>query len=304
MTRAQDAVHPAAGGGFKTERPGDGLQYSYVTNGLVGHRLEDALRLLADCGYDGVALTLDHVHFDPDAPLMSSRAASLRALLDELGLTCVVETGARFALDPRRKHFPTLLSEGRGKRVRMLTRAVDVAAELGAPVVSMWSGAAPSNLTPSVAWERLLDGVERVLEHADRRGVRLGFEPEPGMFVERLDDFEALDRRLGHPDALGLTLDIGHCVCLEPESVPDCVRRGSKRLAHVHIEDMRRGVHEHLMFGDGELDLAVALSALTEIGYSGQVAVELSRHAHAAHETVPRAIALLRGREREEVTST
>ena len=100
------------------------LRFGYVTNGLVGHRLQDALRLLADTGYDGVALTLDHVHFDPDAPLMSSRAATLRALLDELGLSCVVETGARFALDPRRKHFPTLLSEGRNKRVRMLTRAV------------------------------------------------------------------------------------------------------------------------------------------------------------------------------------
>jgi sugar phosphate isomerase/epimerase len=298
------AASDAGPGRFKAERPRDGLQYAYVTNGLVGHRLEDALRLLADNGYDGVALTLDHVHFDPDAPLMSSRAATLRSLLDELGLTCVVETGARFALDPRRKHFPTLLTEGRGKRVRMLTRAVDVAAELGAPVVSMWSGAAPSNLTPAVSWERLLEGTERVLEHAERRGVRIGFEPEPGMFVERLDDFEALDRRLGHPDALGLTLDIGHCVCLEPDSVPDCVRRAAPRLVHVHIEDMRRGVHEHLMFGDGELDLAVALAALTEIGYNGQVAVELSRHAHAAHETVPRAIALLRGREREEVTST
>ena len=279
------------------------LRFGYVTNGLVGHRLQDALRLLADCGYDGVALTLDHVHFDPDAPLMTQRAASLRALLDELGLACVVETGARFALDPRRKHYPTLLSEGRGRRVRMLTRAVDVAAELGAPVVSLWSGAAPPNLAPAAAWERLLDGTDRVVAHAARRGVRLGFEPEPGMFVERLEDFEALDRRLGHPDALGLTLDIGHCVCLEPEPVPDCVRRAAPRLVHVHIEDMRRGVHEHLMFGDGELDLAEALAALQAIGFRGMAAVELSRHAHAAHETVPRAIALLRGREREEVTT-
>ena len=215
-----------------------------------------------------------------------------------------METGARFALDPRRKHHPTLLTEGRERRARMLCRAVDVAAELGAPVVSMWSGAAPPDLAPAIAWERLLDGCERVLDHAARRGVRLGFEPEPGMFVERLDDFEELDRRLGRPDALGLTLDIGHCVCLEPMPVSDCVRRAAGRLAHVHIEDMRRGVHEHLMFGDGELDLPAALSALSEIGYGGLVAVELSRHAHAAHETVPRAIALLRGRAREEVTIT
>ena len=168
----------------------------------------------------------------------------------------------------------------------------------------MWSGAAPSNLTPAVSWERLLEGMERVLEHAERKGgVRLGFEPEPGMFIERLDDFEALDRRLGHPAALGLTLDIGHIVCLEPMSVTECVRRGAETLAHVHIEDMRRGVHEHLMFGDGELDLDETLRVLSEIGYEGLVAVELSRHAHMAHETVPAAIAALRAAQREVVRS-
>lgn len=276
-----------------------GLRYAYVSNGLVGHRLTDALRMLADCGYDGIALTLDHVHFDPQGRGMRPRAKRLRALLDELDLGCVVETGARFALDPRRKHHPTLLSDGRDQRVRMLCGAVDVAAELGAPVVSLWSGVAPPDLPRVVAWERLLDGCREVLAHAERRGVRLGFEPEPGMFVERLADFETLDRRLGSPPALGLTLDLGHCVCIEPQPVAECVRRAAERLVHVHIEDMRRGVHEHLMFGDGDLDLPDALAALSHIAYDGQVAVELSRHAHAAHETVPGAIALLRDAERE-----
>ncbi len=84
-------------------------------------------------------------------------------------------------------------------------------------------------------------------------------------------------------------------------SVTDCVRRGAPTLAHVHIEDMRRGVHEHLMFGEGELDLPEALSALDEIGYAGLVAVELSRHSHAAHEMVPAARAALRLAEREVV---
>lgn len=273
------------------------LHYAYVTNGLVGHRLKDALRLLADCGYDGVALTLDHAHFDPFAPRLRARAAGLRILLQGLGLACVVETGARFALDPRRKHFPSLISEGRERRVDLLCRAVDVASELGAPVVSMWSGALPAGLNPGTAWERLLDGCEQVLTHAQRRGVRLGFEPEPDMLIERLDDFDALADQLGHPPGLGLTLDLGHCVCLEPEPVEACIARAAPALAHVHADDMRRGIHEHLMFGDGELDLAAALRALAEIEYDGLVAVELSRHAHAAHETVPRAIEALRARD-------
>ena len=166
-------------------------------------------------------------------------------------MACVVETGARFVLDPRRKHFPTLLSDGRQRRVDLLCTAVDVAVELGAPVVSMWSRRRAGRRAARAAWDLLVDGCERVLAHAERNGITLAFEPEPGMLVETLADYEQLRERLGHPPALGLTLDIGHIVCLEPMSVTDCVRRGAATLAHVHIEDMRRGVHEHLMFGDG-----------------------------------------------------
>ena len=85
------------------------MKFGYVSNGLADHRIEDALELLAENGYSGVALTLDHIHFDPFAPRLRARAARLRAELEAAGLECVVETGARFVLDPRRKHFPTLL---------------------------------------------------------------------------------------------------------------------------------------------------------------------------------------------------
>jgi len=278
-----------------------GLRYAYVTNGLTGHRLDEALRLLADNGYEGVALTLDHVHFDPFAPGLAARTAELRDLLVTLDLDCAIETGGRFVLDPRRKHHPTLLGEGRERRVALVRRAIDIAADLGADVVSLWSGSPPEGVGPELAWTRLLRTTDRLLAYASERGVRLGFEPEPGMLVERLDDFEALARELGRPDGLGLTLDLGHCVCLEDAPVGDCVRRLARRLVHVHVEDMRRGVHEHLMFGDGDLDLEQALGALAEVGYAGLVAVELSRHAHAAHETVPAAIAAMRSAQRRPV---
>ena len=277
------------------------LNYGYVSNGLSDHRLDHALELLADNGYSGIALTLDHIHFDPFAPRLRARAQRVRAELEGRGMSCVVETGARFVLDPRRKHFPTLVSDGRQKRVDLLCTAVDVAVDLGASVVSMWSGSIAADESPERAWDLLVEGCERVVAHADASGVTLAFEPEPGMLVEQLSDYEQLRERLGQPKALGLTLDIGHIVCLEPMSVTECVRRGADTLAHVHIEDMRRGLHEHLMFGEGELDLDESLRVLTEIGYQGMVAVELSRHSHAAHETVPAARAALRAAEREAV---
>jgi sugar phosphate isomerase/epimerase len=102
------------------------------------------------------------------------------------------------------------------------------------------------------------------------------------MLVDDLDAYDRLAARLGDPERFGLTLDIGHCRCLEEQSVPDCVRRAGPRLVNVQIDDMRRGVHEHLEFGKGEIDFPPVLEALAEVGYRGLVAVELPRDSHAA----------------------
>ena len=69
--------------------------------------------------------------------------------------------------------------------------------------------------------------------------------------------------------------------------------RWKDRLWNVHIEDMRRGVHEHLMFGDGEMDFLPILQALKKIDYAGGVHVELSRHSHDAVNTAKRALTFL-----------
>ena len=50
-----------------------------------------------------------------------------------------------------------------------------------------------------LSWDLLVDGCERVVEHAERNGIVLAFEPEPGMLVETLADYERLQERLGHP---------------------------------------------------------------------------------------------------------
>ncbi|MGW0422814.1 sugar phosphate isomerase/epimerase family protein [Streptomyces sp. NPDC003015] len=259
------------------------LRLGYGTNGFGDHTLDDALMVLADLGYQGVALTLDPRHLDPFADDLSGRVRRLAAVLDRLGLAAVIETGGRYVLDPWRKHQPVLMSdEGAGRRVDLLLRAVRIAAELGAEAVSLWSGIPDPRTPERTVWDRLLSGCATVVEAAERAGVPLGFEPEPGMFIDTLDAYDELCRRLGDPDALGLTLDIGHCRCLEPQPVADCVRRAAGRLVNVQIDDMRRGTHEHLEFGTGEIDFPPVLAALSDAGYRGLVSVELPRHSHAA----------------------
>ena len=270
------------------------LRFAYNTHGAANHRLADAVALIADAGYDGVALTLDHHHLDPMAEGWERRTEALARDMAARRLGAVIETGARFLLDPRRKHEPTLLTasaEGRARRVAFLQRAVDIGAMLGAEAVSFWAGVPKPGVDRDLAGAWLRDGVARVLEHAERAGVAAALEPEPGMLVETLDDWAALSRDL---PTLTLALDLGHCLVTGEREPPAAVREFAAGIGTVAIEDMRRGDHTHLPFGEGDMDIPACLDALEAVGFPGLVCVELSRESHRADTMVPASLAWLR----------
>jgi L-ribulose-5-phosphate 3-epimerase len=268
----------------------------YNTNGFAHHHLEDALSIFAHLGYGSVGISLDQRALNPYAENRQEEVAQVRRVLKELSLRSVIETGARFLLDPWHKHQPTLISPtapDRERRLEFLYRAVDIAKELGADAVSFWSGTALGQPGETVLWNRLVDGCRRLCDYADKQNVRLAFEPEPGMFIDSMDRFAELKDRVNHP-LFGLTIDIGHLHCQAEVPISNHLRRWKDWLWNVHIEDMRRGVHEHLMFGEGEIDFVPVLRTLDEIGYSGGVHVELSRHSHDAVETARKALEFLK----------
>ncbi len=263
----------------------------YNTNGLAHHELFDAVGLLAEIGYRGVAITIDHHALPPYAAHRRQRVARLGRLLDRLGMRSVIETGARFLLDPRVKHEPTLLSANRAKRIDFYKYAVDSASELGSDCVSLWSGSLREPLADGEAMDRLVSGLDEVLDYAADRRVTVGFEPEPGMLIDTTAAFERLLGRTDGPN-LRLTLDIGHLQC-QGEPILETIRRWASRLVNVHIEDMRLGAHEHLMFGEGQIDFPPVLQALSASGYSGGLYVELSRHSHEAPTAARKAFEFL-----------
>ncbi len=268
----------------------------YNTNGFAHHRFDDALAILADLGYRSVALTLDWHTLHPFESDWRIHAEVLRRRLENLRLHSVVETGARFLLDPYRKHQPTLLSaspEGRRRRLEFLMRSVDIAALLGAGAVSFWSGTPDDAPGDKILWQRLTDACVELAEYAAQLKVRLAFEPEPGMFVDTMPKYAELRQRVSR-DNFGLTLDIGHLHCQGETPIAAQIRKWRDLLWNVHIEDMRRGIHEHLMFGEGEIDFPPVLEALAEIGYPGGVHVELSRHSHEAVNTARQALEFLK----------
>src|SRR5262245_34446871 len=241
----------------------------YNTNGLADVDPIQAIELLHDIGYAGIALSLDHGILNPFADNFESQLDQTAERLHRISMRSVIETGARFLLDPQVKHEPTLLTadpDARARRIDFLCRAIDIAAALDADCVSLWSGRVHDGAGDREVMGRLVAGLAETLAYAELRGVPIAFEPEPDMFIGTMRDYaklldELTTRRvdLGH---MKLTVDLGHLHCQGEVPIADQLSDWADHLINIHIEDMRAGKHEHLMFGEGEIDFPPILAAL------------------------------------------
>lgn len=264
----------------------------YNTNGFAFHRLDDAVEILAELGYRCVGLTLDVHHLDPFRT-STAEIARFAARLDKLGLGCVIETGSRYLLDPRRKHRPTLIDSDPAPRVRFLRRAAEIARDLGARCVSYWSGAVPAADQPQAEtlFQRLAEQVAEFEAFCEPLGVKAALEPEPGMLLQTMADFDRLAGLLGRRP--GLTLDVGHVVCMGDGPPEDVVRTYADVLHNIHLDDMRKGEHRHLFFGEGEVNFSPLFETFRQLGFNGPACVELSDASRNAVETAQRAMSFL-----------
>jgi sugar phosphate isomerase/epimerase len=160
-------------------------------------------------------------------------------------------------------------------RIDHTRRALTLARELGAPCITTEPG---GPVEPGGSWRQALalfiEGLKPVTEHAEKEGVLLLVEPEPGLLIETADQFQEL---MGHIDspAVGLNFDIGHAFCVgdDPAST---IPRVAKWIRHFHLEDIAATrVHQHLIPGTGAIDFAATLRAIRDMGYAGWVTIEL-----------------------------
>ncbi len=272
------------------------LRLAYNTNGWPQHELRDVAAQLAALGYAGIAITPDVFHLNPWRAGALEDARALRRQLDDLALAVAVETGARFVLDPARKHWPTLLDEPphAARRLDYLRRCLDLAVALRAETLSFWSGARPPGLADEAVLERLCAGAHALLDAAAGSDVRVCLEPEPGMAVASLQDAGDALLAVGREDLL-LMLDVGHVPVTEDLPPADAILAFGPRLGGVQLDDSAGGRHEHLFFGEGGIDWPAVAAALRATGFAGLASVELPRHDFDPVTTARRAMEFWRG---------
>jgi sugar phosphate isomerase/epimerase len=165
-------------------------------------------------------------------------------------------------------------------------RAIDEAAELGAPVLVLVSGGLPAGSRDiDGARERVAESLAELAPYAGERGVTLAIEPLHPMYasdrcvVSTLG--QALDLALPHPaDQVGICVDTYH-LWWDPLVWTDLERAGdADRIAIFQVADWVTPLPEGVltgrgMLGDGCVELRRFREAVEAEGYDGPIEVEI-----------------------------
>jgi sugar phosphate isomerase/epimerase len=257
-------------------RRAETLKLAFSSNAFRNHSLEETVGILAEIGYDGLEVMGDVPHaWPPD--MTPDRVQAFRKAVERHGMG-ISNLNAFMMCAVEDFHHPSWIEPDpayRRRRVEHTIAAVRLAKELGAPTVSTEPGGhLPEGWTRELGLETFREGLHEAARHAESAGVRLLIEPEPGMIIERSDEFEAFMEGVRSP-AVGLNFDLGHFFCVG-EDPAALIRRFGRRIEHVHLEDIaadRR--HFHLPPGRGAIGFRGVVDALEEVGYDGWVTIEL-----------------------------
>jgi fructoselysine 3-epimerase len=226
-------------------------------------------KLLSDLGMReielwGVAQHLDLFH------ATDARVDSVRRVLTDHGLST-------WCFTPEQVLYPINIASGddnlRADSIERFCRAADICAILGARYLFLTSGRGYETEAPESAWDRAVDSLARIAEHARRSGVRCLLEPLQRVETNILLDAKGLRRMLENigADNMDVVLDTV-AMATAGDSVADYFSLFGPRLAHVQIVDGTPA--GHLVWGDGTLPLGRYVSELAESGYAGKITFE------------------------------
>lgn len=210
------------------------------------------------------ALGFDWIDVRPFA--FSSDGARCKIREHELLVSCIA---ASFGM-PEDARLSSPDRDARLEAASYLDRTLAFGAALGASAAYVVPDKDPSSL------DRYAAELEKLAERGDASGVRVCVEHFPGSALPTAAGTIAFLRDVGHPN-LFLLLDIGHAQ-MSGEDPAAVISEAGPLLGYVHLDDNDGSRDLHLALTDGmltEAALADTVSALADIGYSGNLSLEL-----------------------------
>jgi len=232
------------------------------TKVLSGMPLCNALRMIAETGYDGAEIWVEQI-WRSDISI-----TTLKALFKELNLHITLHAPAGDL------NITSTDDEIREISLTKTTRALELGSDLGVHYVTVHPGRKTSTKDPEEEnWELQLEGMTRLAEAGDRLGVSVGvenMEQRPLEVIILPDRIRKLVSEVGST-SLAVTFDIAHAATVRSLG-PLAYMAALGEFDHVHLSDSST-VKTHLPLGEGELNLTEILTDLRS-RFDGYVAIE------------------------------
>jgi sugar phosphate isomerase/epimerase len=161
----------------------------------------------------------------------------------------------------------------RAWRIKYTKTCIDMAASLGATNISITSGRMKSDCPPADAKKIFTQSLKELIGYGEKKKISIGLEYEPGLLLENAEETIEIINDIDSP-YLGVNLDIGHSV-VAGENPVETVKLMGSRILNIHLEDISRKKHYHLIPGEGDIPLRDVCNSLLDIGYNRFVTIEL-----------------------------
>jgi sugar phosphate isomerase/epimerase len=221
------------------------IHLSYSTFGLTNLDFIESIRQVDKAGYAGVEVSFHRDQFNPFDLTDDSLAAVRRAFDSLRARPACVATASHF-FTPSRPHEPSLMTPdlaGRKRRIDLVRRGVDMARKLGVSLVTFGSGFIRDEhvSNPSVnPRELLVDSIRQCLDFVrSDEDMTLLIEPEPGMFIETIEQALSLIAEVDSP-RFRLHLDLNHMYCSEQNYLA-ALAKAAPYTRYLHISDAQPG---------------------------------------------------------------
>lgn len=269
------------------------MKFSYSSNGFRLCSLLDAIRIISETGYEGIEIMADVPHAYP-LHLSERDVSAIRTALGRNRLE-VSNINAFMHHANGDTYHPSWIEQDpamRTERLEFTLHCIDLAERLGAKTLSTEPGGPLEGMERREGLALFTEGLRALEARAQKRGIRILIEPEPGLLIENSSQFLDLFEEL-NPEVFGLNFDIGHFFCVGED--PALLVEKLKSVAHhFHLEDIAASrEHFHLLPGKGAIDLHHVLNTIQGIGHTGFVTVELYTYEDQAEKAAREALAYL-----------
>ena len=242
------------------------MKLSFSTLGCPEWDLETIAARAAEYGYDGVELRCwERTHISPEFTKAEREDAVDLFKRHGVEIACL-SAYSRFTMQDE--------AEAR-QNVDMGKAAVDLAVDVGAPIVRVFGGAIPENMDRADCVAMAAPRIQELGEHAEGTGVSVCVETHDS-FCKGAELAELL-RTVTSP-AIGITWDLHHPFRFG-ETLEETAGLIFDRTRHTHIKD---GTADGalVLVGEGRVPIREFVQLMTARGYDGYFSLEWEKMWH------------------------